>query len=266
MRRILLVLFLVCTCIGTLVEAAPPEKLVALTFDDGPKPHVLYGFDTKTRIPNVPGLLDVLDMTGARATFFVMGFKAEANFRALLDVSQRGHEIENHTYGHGPFLKMEIKYGRQWVLNDIERCSKIIESITHKWPKYIRPPEWSITKVVKDEIESLADASGAKKYTIVTKSAGDIKMPPILEDLDTEDWAHYEKDLSRRPRCTLYDCVLKKIEVREKRGLYGHILVFHELPLTAKTLETLIPELQKRGYKFVTLDEYMAKEKRGGLR
>ena len=59
------------------------------------------------------------------------------------------------------------------------------------------------------------------------------------------------------PKPSLPDAVLQQIEQREKRGTYTHILAFHELSTTAAIMPRLITELKARGYRFVTLTEYM---------
>ena len=59
------------------------------------------------------------------------------------------------------------------------------------------------------------------------------------------------------PRPSLVDGVLKQIDQREKKGTYTHILAFHELSTTAAAMPRLISELKGRGYRFVTLTEYM---------
>ena len=64
------------------------------------------------------------------------------------------------------------------------------------------------------------------------------------------------------PQPSLAESVERTIAEREKRGITTHILAFHELSTTVKTLETLIPALQARGYRFVTLSEYMQAVKR----
>src|ERR1700690_46455 len=48
------------------------DKLIALTFDDGPRPYVLLG--AKGDHP-APGLLEVLDNNGGKTTFFVVGWR-----------------------------------------------------------------------------------------------------------------------------------------------------------------------------------------------
>ncbi|MGZ4896465.1 MAG: hypothetical protein ACXVJ0_08390, partial [Candidatus Angelobacter sp.] len=59
------------------------------------------------------------------------------------------------------------------------------------------------------------------------------------------------------PRPSLPDAVLQQVEQREKRGTYTHILAFHELSTTAAIMPRLITDLKARGYRFVTLTEYM---------
>ena len=54
--------------------SAGQRKLIALTFDDGPKPYVLMGRQLQNGATS-PGLLDLLDREGVKATFFVMGFR-----------------------------------------------------------------------------------------------------------------------------------------------------------------------------------------------
>ena len=51
--------------------------------------------------------------------------------------------------------------------------------------------------------------------------------------------------------------VLQQIEQREKKGVTTHILAFHELSTTVIALQTLIPELKARGYRWVTMQEYV---------
>ena len=51
----------------------PPPRLIALTFDDGPRPWVLKGNSEPGHAS--PSLLDLLDREGAKATFFVMGWR-----------------------------------------------------------------------------------------------------------------------------------------------------------------------------------------------
>jgi len=239
------------------------KKLIALTFDDGPKPYVLMGVKLQNGATS-PSLLDLLDREGVKATFFVMGFRLAdtANeFCRQTDVGincrqaaeeehRRGHEIENHTYGHGPFSKMAKRYGENWVLNDIDRASRIIESVTGARPRYVRPPEWDVWESLREKIQT-------RGYHLMTKSKGDVSEAPAIEDVDSQDYIYAKLKSPLAAAKTERDYVVQRIEQRERKGVSTHILVFHELPISVEVLSTLIPELKKRGYEFVTLRDYM---------
>jgi len=66
------------------VETRAP--LVALTFDDGPAPD------------HTPRLLEILGRHHARATFFLIGNRAEANPGLVRTLRAQGHEVGNHSY------------------------------------------------------------------------------------------------------------------------------------------------------------------------
>jgi peptidoglycan/xylan/chitin deacetylase (PgdA/CDA1 family) len=245
---------------GARAHAAPGGKLIALTFDDGPKPYVLMGTRSGKGVTS-QSLLALLDQQGVKATFFVMGWRLSKNAdekcrqvdggvcrQAAEEEHRRGHEIENHTYGHGDFRLMTKRYGEEWVLNDIERASRIVREITGDKPTFLRPPDWTIWPELETKIK-------ARGYHVMTRSAA---VPPALRDVDSEDYFCAGRDLAKCPKPSDYDHILRRIEQRERQGVDQHILVFHELPQTVELLARLIPELKKRGYRFVTLRAYMA--------
>jgi peptidoglycan/xylan/chitin deacetylase (PgdA/CDA1 family) len=74
---------------GTYVaRVETPEKVVALTFDDGPSPH------------NTPVLLELLARHGVKASFFMVGRKIERHPELAARVLAEGHELGNHSYSH----------------------------------------------------------------------------------------------------------------------------------------------------------------------
>jgi peptidoglycan/xylan/chitin deacetylase (PgdA/CDA1 family) len=250
------------------VERGSAPKLIALTFDDGPRPWVLKGNSEAGHAS--ASLLNLLDREGVKATFFVMAWRlapaADKDCRkidtgitcrqAAEEEHRRGHEIENHTYGHGNFRLMQKRFGEDWILNDIDRASRTIEPITGVKPQYLRPPDWEIWPELAERIE-------ARGYHIMSKST---MLAPALRDVDSEDYFCAGKDVSKCPQPSLHDYVLRGIEQRERKGVFDHILVFHELPNSVEVLSHLIPELKKRGYKFVTLTDYMKMENSANLR
>jgi peptidoglycan/xylan/chitin deacetylase (PgdA/CDA1 family) len=256
MKRILGLLFL-----GIMLSAAAvagDKKLIALTFDDGPRPYVLLGTKA-TGAP--PGLLDLLDRQKVKATFFVMGWRLtpktfgdrrEPNIGVTcLDaaqlVRQHGHEIENHTYSHIQLRLAERQHGEAWVLGDIDRGARLIQAVTHAQPRYLRPPDWIMWAELQKKLED-------RGYTVMSISPA---RPLALRDVNSQDYLCAGAHPAHCPKPSLAAAVIRQIAARERQGGDTHILVFHELSTTVASLETLVPELQARGYKFVTLDQYM---------
>src|SRR5208337_461821 len=101
------------------------DKLIALTFDDGPRPYVLFGSKGDHAGPS---LVNVLDDNGVKATFFVVGWRLtpktwgerrhEENvgitcIDAAEQLVRRGHELEDHTYSHIELGAAERKRSRR---------------------------------------------------------------------------------------------------------------------------------------------------------
>jgi peptidoglycan-N-acetylglucosamine deacetylase len=98
---------------------------VALTFDDGPDP------DTTREV------LDMLDRRGVKATFFVIGAKAEKHPDVVREIIDRGHEVGVHSFAHDRLFSMR---GAKRVRDDLERAVRTIENITKTRPVLFRPP------------------------------------------------------------------------------------------------------------------------------
>ena len=69
-------------------------RVVALTFDDGPDPE------------QTPRVLDTLRAHGVRATFFLIGSKAELHPEIVRRMAAEGHAIGIHTWSHTPGFPM----------------------------------------------------------------------------------------------------------------------------------------------------------------
>ena len=234
-------------------------KLIALTFDDGPRPYVLFG----SKGGHVaPGLVDVLEQNGVKATFFVVGWRLTPKtwgeprheedigmtcIDAAEQLTKRGHELEDHTYSHMELRSAEKKMGEPWVTHDVDRGAQAIKAITGTQPRYLRPPDWMITSDARRELQHHG-------YHVLTISS---ENPMALRDVNSLDYLCAGKNPTGCPRPSLVDGVLKQVEQREKRGVYTHILAFHELTSTATVMPRLITDLKARGYRFVTLAEYM---------
>jgi peptidoglycan-N-acetylglucosamine deacetylase len=234
------------------------DKLIALTFDDGPRPYVLFG--SKGEHPG-PSLVSVLDDNGVKATFFVVGWRLtpktwgdrryEENVgMTCIDAAEKlvrdGQELEDHTYSHVELRTAEQKRGEQWVIGDVNRGAEAIKAVTGTQPRYLRPPDWIITDDARHDLER-------EGYHLLTISS---ENPIALRDINSLDYL-CTRNSTQCPKPSLADAVLKQIERRERHGVYTHILAFHELSSTAAVMPELIANLKARGYRFVTVREYM---------
>ncbi|HEY3929061.1 MAG TPA: polysaccharide deacetylase family protein [Candidatus Koribacter sp.] len=259
MRTLRIPLLALLCAVAISATAKASDKLIALTFDDGPRPYVLFG--TKDPQPT-QGLLAVLDRQQVKATFFYMGWRltpktwgdrrSETNIGmtcvdAAKEVLKDGHELENHTYTHLDLRIEAKKKGDAAVLEDVDHGARVIEAVTGVRPQYLRPPDWDLPAALRRQLE-------AKGYRIMTISS---ENPVAMRDINSLDYLCAGKNPTQCPKPSLAQGVMKQIEAREKKGVTTHILTFHELSTTTPQVDQLITELKARGYKFVRLDEYM---------
>jgi peptidoglycan/xylan/chitin deacetylase (PgdA/CDA1 family) len=97
---------------------------VALTFDDGPDPDV------------TPRLLDLLRRHDVRATFFVIGKRAERHPELIREILAQGHTLGNHSYDHDPFLMLR---SGQRLRDEVARTQDALAFFSIR-PLAFRPP------------------------------------------------------------------------------------------------------------------------------
>lgn len=117
---------------------APPPAgpMLHLTFDDGPDPRW------------TPQILDVLARHGARATFFIVGKRADAYPELVRRVLAEGHTIANHTYTHVDLttvsaerFRTEVGHTQRALGRDGRMC--------------LRPPYGAVDQTVRDRAAAL---------------------------------------------------------------------------------------------------------------
>ncbi len=129
------------------------EKVVALTFDDGPHPQ------------NTLKVLDILDRYHVRATFFMMGVNVERFPAVAREVLARGHEAGNHSYSHPKLIWM-------WpasVREEIERTDALLRGVGVTGEILFRPPH-------------------AAKFLVLPWVLNDLHKTSVLGDVDPEEW------------------------------------------------------------------------------
>ena len=130
---------------GVTYQLIGKEKIVALTFDDGP--HPIY----------TPQILDILDQYQAKATFFMIGSRMEEYPDIVKEVAARGHLIANHTYTHPDNLRTLSPEKLQW---ETEQCQHSMQRIAGQNTYLFRPPRG----ILNPEIIKILQKKG---YTIV---------------------------------------------------------------------------------------------------
>jgi peptidoglycan/xylan/chitin deacetylase (PgdA/CDA1 family) len=112
--------------------ATRPDRLVALTFDDGP-------------VPRTRKALDALEQHDARGTFFLVGRKLPGQEGLVREILARGHEIGNHSFGHMAYPPAD----------DLRANSAVLEHLTGSRPALFRPPFGAIDRPSADAAADL---------------------------------------------------------------------------------------------------------------
>ncbi|PKQ10026.1 MAG: hypothetical protein CVT69_01845 [Actinobacteria bacterium HGW-Actinobacteria-9] len=131
---------------STVVKAAMPmvvkrfkaptsDKVVALTFDDGPWP------------AQTEQILDILKAERVKATFFVVGKQAYAYPRAMRRIVNEGHVVGNHTQGHLILDRVSPTAVRQQI-SDGQTAIFKTTGVRAKW---FRPPGGHLSAAVGAE-------------------------------------------------------------------------------------------------------------------
>jgi peptidoglycan/xylan/chitin deacetylase (PgdA/CDA1 family) len=178
---------------------------VALTFDDGPDSHT-------------DRILDVLADKGARATFFVQGYRVAMFPDQLRREVAEGHEIGNHTWNHKNLTTLKAKS----IKLQIKKTNRAVEKLTGVTPALVRPPYGSVDDKVKKHVG----------------------LPLVLWSVDTRDWE--TKNVKK---------ILKHIKKETKPG--SIILMHDTLAASGKALSRAIDILHEKGYTLVTVSELL---------
>ena len=99
------------------------QKVVALTFDDGPS-------------DNVNQILPLLKKYNAKATFFLIGEEIEKYPEEAKKIAEEGHQIGNHSYSHNRMIFKTLSYYKE----EIEKTDQLIQNAGYKGEIDVRPP------------------------------------------------------------------------------------------------------------------------------
>jgi peptidoglycan/xylan/chitin deacetylase (PgdA/CDA1 family) len=174
-------------------------------------------------------VLAVLRKFKVKATFFMVGRQVRQRPAMVRAVLADGNEIGSHSWSH----KVLGTAPQRTVAYEIQAGQQAVAKVTKVWPAFFRPPYGSVSRIVYSE----AAASKTKL---------------ILWDIDPQDW--------RRPPATI---IANRVVGAAKPGA---VVLMHDgggdRKNTVDALSMIIPRLQAKGYRFVTLDQlFIAKAK-----
>ncbi len=137
---------------NTIWRKNPSEKVIYLTFDDGPVPEV------------TPSVLDILDKYGWKATFFCVGENVQKYPELYNEVQRRGHRTGNHSFNH---IK-GFNYSADAYVENVKKAAAYIHS------DLFRPPYGRITQ---KQISVLKDDYNIVMWDVITHDY-DKKLSP----------------------------------------------------------------------------------------
>lgn len=193
-----------CLCKG-------PEHrhCVTLTFDDGPDEVM------------TPKVLDVLKRYDVKATFFIIGEKAEKHPELIARIFDEGHVIGCHSWYHDFGFPLQSSSG---ICDELSRCEDFVYGLTGQRVTLFRPP-FGVTNPL------IADAVKEMDYKCIGWS---------IRSLDT-DQSKERKDILERVTSQLHD---------------GAVILLHDRCEDADVLlEMLVSDLLQKNYDIINIDE-----------
>lgn len=217
----LLLLTLPIAAAAEVITSLPTsEKVVALTFDACETTTPSF-FDSR--------ILDFLQQRRIPATFFVSGKFAKRNRAALEDLGRWGlFEVENHSLSHVQHME---NLSEEQVRREVLECEAILRDATGVKPIFFRFPAGNYRASTLRAVESMG-------YRVV-------------------HWSFPSGDPDKRVGA---DRLSRWVLDRTRSG---SILIFHINGRgyhTGEALPRIVDELQRRGYRFVTLREILGAE------
>ena len=169
-----------------------------------------------------PALLDLLNKYQVKATFFCVGNAIDGRESILKRIQKEGHSIGNHTNSHTGTLPF---YLPKKMLRDIELCDEKITRVTNENVRYFRPP-FGVTNI------HYSLALKNKKYIII-------------------GWSIRSYDTRGKDPQIIVDRIMRQMHE-------GAVVLLHDrMPNVCETTELLLQELIKKGYRLVSMDDFL---------
>lgn len=204
------------------VEVPQGETAAATTEDEEMSEEVKYialTFDDGPNATTTNEVIDKLEKYGIVASFFLIGNNVnDESAKAVKRAYDLGCEIDNHSRTHSNMTELSAEE----IKAEFDYTDEKVYEITGEHTKFFRPPYIAVHQIMFDNIDV-----------------------PFIAGIGANDWE---------------DRVTAEMRARMilKQAKDGDIILLHDAEgnsMTVEALDTIIPELQKQGYKFVTVTE-----------
>ncbi|MCB2289491.1 polysaccharide deacetylase [Clostridium sp. CS001] len=235
-RNVLIILISTCfacftcfICSGFSKATSIYPKEVFLTFDDGPS------------INNTLGIIDILNHNGVKATFFVIGQRAQMYPEIIKKVNDSGMCIAPHTYTHN---YSDIYKSTEAYFKDMEKCNNVIKNIINKSNfSYIRMP------------------GGSDNLVSNSETLQNIKTTLKKRNINYVDWNVSSDDALGQ---NIQAFKLKDNVIAQSRGVSMAVVLMHDSyykRTTVDSLQEVISYFKNQGYVFRTFNDLTQEEK-----
>lgn len=196
------------------------DKVIALTFDDGPWADY------------TPQILDILRDNEAKATFFTVGTRVAASPDIVKRAYDEGHQICTHTWDHasgsGKGISLDYMTPEEQLAEVLDGYNIIAEATGHEASRVIRVPGGNFT-----------ESTASILVGVVSSEIG--------WNVDTNDW--------QKPGANvIYDRIMQvapgNIVLMHDGG--------GDRSQTVEALRAALPKLREQGYRFITVDDLLA--------
>lgn len=204
------------------------NKIIAITFDDGPAQETL-------------AILDVLERYNAKATFFIVGKMIKGNEDIINVTKSKGHEFGNHTFSHKRLWFKSYNFAKQDIIdcdNELRRVG--IETELFRFPglKY----GFNALRACRDLGKKIVSV----EFVSINQFAYDWFAPWLRKIGLLKSDMHIN---------TVVNKTLQNVKNGSILGFHDYLQGIGPHPEIVTILEGLLPQLQARGFSFVTVSE-----------
>ena len=181
--------------------------------------YIALTFDDGPNSTTTNEVIDKLEKYGIVASFFLVGNNIDdESAKSVKRAYDLGCEIDNHSRTHSNMTELSAEE----IKAEYDYTDGKVYEITGEHTKFFRPPYIAVHQIMFDNIDV-----------------------PFIAGIGANDWE---------------DRVTAEMRARMilKQAKDGDIILLHDAEgnsMTVEALDTIIPELQKQGYKFVTVTE-----------